>query len=122
MGVPFPDDLTSLLLETNGVVDDNGADVVWSCEEIISQNAMFRNGDFDELYMPFDHLLLFGEDGGGDLYAYAILAGSVRLDFNIYRWDHESDSRCVWAYGLERFLTQVLQTGDEEHPGVHDHD
>jgi hypothetical protein len=40
---------------------------------VVSDNIQFRsNSDFANLYMPFDAVLFFGDDGGGDQYAYGI--------------------------------------------------
>ena len=78
LGVSFPDELTSVLRESDGVADQYGSDVIWSCEKLVRENHLYRNGDFDDLYMPFDPLLFFGEAGNGDLYAYAIVRGGIR--------------------------------------------
>jgi len=119
LGVAFPEELVSLLRETNGILDEDGFSVVRSCERIVSENRTFRNGDLTALYMSFDQLLLFGAQSNGDEYAYCILAGRIRRDVDIFRWDHKSDSRCIWAVGLERYLTLALQPGHQEYPDVH---
>jgi hypothetical protein len=115
LGVSFPEELVSLLRETNGVLDDTAAPAIWSCEEIASENIAFRTEEgFAELYMPFDHLLFFGADGGGDQFAYGILKGVIRKDYDIFVWDHENDSRTWWTNGLERFLRKPLRIRDDE--------
>jgi hypothetical protein len=56
--VELPKSLKELLLESNGVVDEYGCDIIWTLERIKKDNLEFRsNNDFKELYMPFDHLL-----------------------------------------------------------------
>src|ERR1041385_2943853 len=67
LGIQLPQDLRELLLESDGVRAHYGAGVVWPASEIMKQNHLFRTDEgFKELYMPFDHLLFFGADGGGD--------------------------------------------------------
>src|SRR5215475_13035653 len=64
--IQLPQDLRELLKESDGVTAHYGAGVVWSSSQIREQNQKFRGDhDFKELYMPFDHLLFFGADGGG---------------------------------------------------------
>lgn len=93
LSIEFPEDLRALLLESDGVSTRYGLGLVWSVEDIVLNNVTFRtNADFPGLYMPFDHLLFFGDEGGGDQYAYRILAGGVRSD-GVFQWRHESDSR-----------------------------
>src|SRR5207248_6217932 len=71
LGVGLPDDLRGLLLETNGIVGRYGIGLVWPVERIAADNVAFRaNADFRGLYMPFDHLLFFADEGSGDQYAF----------------------------------------------------
>src|SRR3712207_4904002 len=58
LGQAFPEDLTSLLEETDGVRGEYGLDVVWPVERIVRDNA------------PFGALLFFGDNGGGDQFAF----------------------------------------------------
>src|SRR5207244_1879500 len=103
IGVALPADLRSLLLESNGVVGQYGLGLVWPVERIEADNVAFRaNPDFRELYMPFDPLLFFGDEGGGDQYAFRILAGAVQPD-NVYQWVHENDSRQWFAGDLRDY-------------------
>lgn len=105
LGLSLPDQLKSLLLETNGLVADFGADVVWSLSEILRRNVEMRETErFKSLYMPFDNLLFFGDDGGGDLFAFAVqMDGCINLP-DIFRWDHETDGRIWFASGLRQFF------------------
>jgi hypothetical protein len=94
--IQLPSDLRELLLEFDGVIAHYSG-IVWSSSEIQKQNLMFRaNKDFKELYMPFDHLLFFGADCGGDQFAFAIHADGQIHKHDIFRWKHETDER-VWA-------------------------
>lgn len=105
LGVQLPQDLRELLLDSDGVRANYGAEVIWSSLEIQRQNKTYRSEmDFKELYMPFDHLLFFGEDGGGDLFAYAIQADGRIHNRDIFRWNHESDERLWSANCLEIFF------------------
>ena len=104
LGVELPDDLRSLLLETNGVQGQHGIDLIWSLERIETDNLAFRaNPDFPELYMPFDPLLFFADAGNGDQFAFPILAGQIRRP-DVFVWNHELDSRTWIAPSLQRYL------------------
>ena len=109
LGVRLPAELRALLAHCNGVRDRVGTYVVWSAAELAPRNAQFRTEQsFRELYMPFDALLFFGEAGNGDQFFYRILSGEVR-EPDVYRWDHETDSRLWHAPRLETFLEGVLR-------------
>jgi hypothetical protein len=77
-------------------------------ERIEADNLAFRsNPDFCELYMPFDHLLFFGDEGSGDQFAFRILAGGVQSD-NVFQWVHENDSRQWFAGDIRDYLARAL--------------
>jgi hypothetical protein len=104
-----PAQLEELLLETNGV-SGRGGRLVWSTDEIVRQNVYFRNNEqLRDLFMPFDNLLFFGDNGGGDVFGYAITA-SGRIDGGgrIYIWEHELDGRPWYADRLEHYLERML--------------
>ncbi|MFF7239689.1 SMI1/KNR4 family protein [Streptomyces collinus] len=104
----LPAQLTALLMETNGMVGEYGTDVVWSLDRIVEQNLLFWSPDtFPGLYMPFDPLLFFGDNGGGDQFAFVLTP--ERPD--IFVWDHENDSRQWAARELEDYLHRSL-SGD----------
>jgi hypothetical protein len=109
--VRLPDELKGLLRESNGVSANYSSPFLWSVDEIVEQNRMFRaNTDFAELYMPFDCLLFFGADGGGDQFAYRILAGTIPDTSWIYRWCHENDSRHWFASNLHDYFVRLATT------------
>jgi len=109
--LPFPEDLASLLKESNGVLGEYGLGLVWACDRIKSDNHMFRsNPDFKQLYMPFDGLFFFGDAGNGDQFAYSVCDGEVRRP-DIFVWDHETDGRTWIAPSLKRYLQGWL-TGE----------
>ncbi|MFD5063540.1 MULTISPECIES: SMI1/KNR4 family protein [unclassified Streptomyces] len=105
LGRSLPAQLTALLLETDGIVGEYGTDVVWSLERIVEQNLLFWAPDtFPSLYMPFDPLLFFGDNGGGDQFAFVLTP--ERPD--IFVWDHETDSRLWAARELKDYLHRTL--------------
>lgn len=103
--VALPLELRDLLEETNGVHANYSTPLVWSVAAIVDENRAFRsNKDFVELYLPFDDLLFFGADGGGNQFAYRILGGRIPETSWIYRWDHEDDSRQWFAADLRDYF------------------
>ncbi|ALC22672.1 SMI1/KNR4 family protein [Streptomyces pristinaespiralis] len=105
LGRTLPAQLAALLRETNGVVGEYGTDVVWSLERIVEENLLFWSPDtFPGLYMPVDPLLFFGDNGGGDQFAFVLTP--ERPD--IFVWDHENDSRLWAARALEDYLHRSL--------------
>lgn len=68
---------------------------------------------FKELYMPFDCLLFFGDNGGGDQFAYGITSTGVN-ELYIYMWDHETDGRPCFSCSIERYLREMLEGEDED--------
>ncbi|WP_410869826.1 SMI1/KNR4 family protein [Nocardia sp. A7] len=104
LGQPVPNELRDLLRRTNGVQAEWGSGLVWSVQEIIDHNIEFRrDADFAELYMSFDQLMFFGDNGGGDQFCYVRLPSGHNT--GVYVWDHESDDR-KWVAGS---LTDYLQ-------------
>ncbi|MEU6704646.1 SMI1/KNR4 family protein [Streptomyces wuyuanensis] len=105
LGRSLPPQLTALLMEADGMVDEYGTDIVWSLDRIVSQNLLFWSPDtFPGLYMPFDALLFFGDNGGGDQFAFVLTP--ERPD--IFVWDHENDSRLWAAHELGDYLRRSL--------------
>jgi SMI1-KNR4 cell-wall len=114
LNVSFPEKLRELLLQSNGVLDRYKTPFIWSADEIAKRNIEMRSyPGFEELYMPFDHLLFFGDAGDGDLFSFAILAGKIRYPF-IFQWEHESDGRIQVAGHLETFVDWWLSAINED--------
>jgi hypothetical protein len=104
LALKFPDELSSLLRESNGIHGSYGLGLVWPIERIREDNLMFRSDEgFRELYMPFDPLLFFGDAGNGDQFAFAIHAGVIRRT-DVFGWSHEDDSRTWQAPSLAKYL------------------
>ncbi|MEG7619518.1 SMI1/KNR4 family protein [Enterococcus faecalis] len=111
LNVKLPNKLFDLYNETNGVFDRFGCPLIWSTSQIVKDNLFFRNfSDYKDIYMPFDHLLFFSDNGCGDLYGYKILNGSIQTE-DIYVWNHEDDSRTWVASSLEVFIKGLI-TGE----------
>lgn len=104
LGIAPPDELRSLLAESNGVEGEYGLGLLWDVARIIEDNRRFRSfPDFAELYMPFDCLLFFGDAGNGDQFGFPILGGSIRRP-DIFVWNHEDDSRSWVAPSLQTYF------------------
>jgi len=108
LNVELPEKLLELFSETNGVFDSFGCPLIWSTSHIVKDNLFFRNfGDYKDIYMPFDHLLFFSDNGCGDLFGFKILNGSIQTE-DIYVWNHEDDSRTWIAPSLEKFIKGII--------------
>lgn len=60
--------------------------------------------------MPFDSLVFFGDNGGGDQFAFARLPDRP----DVFVWEHETDSRYVVAGSLAQYVTLSLESGGED--------
>lgn len=104
LGIVLPDELRSLLAESNGVLGAYGLRLLWEVEEIIQRNMEMRTAPlFLEHSMPFEHLLFFADAGNGDQFAFGIIQGAIKRP-DIYVWNHEDDSRTWVAPSLKRYL------------------
>jgi cell wall assembly regulator SMI1 len=102
LGQTVPETLRELLRETNGVLGDSSR-LVWSAQEIIRENAGFRqDAEFAALYMSFDQLMFMADNGGGDQFAH-VRVPRRGLD-DVFVWDHESDTRQWVANSLQDYL------------------
>ncbi|MDJ1136106.1 SMI1/KNR4 family protein [Streptomyces iconiensis] len=111
LGEALPPQLAELLAETDGVVGPYGLDVVWPLERIVEDNLRFRTeSSLAELYMPFDPLLFFGDNGDGDQFAF--VRQPERSD--VFVWEHENDSRRWVAGGLRDYLQRSLTADGED--------
>ncbi|MGA5313798.1 SMI1/KNR4 family protein [Streptomyces pseudogriseolus] len=111
LGQSLPSDLRSFLLESDGLTDEYGTDVVWSAQRILDDNRNFRGDEqFRSLYMPFDSLMFFGDNGGGDQFAFV----RVPERNEVFVWDHETDSRNLVSPNLESYLRRALGSDGED--------
>ncbi|MFH8684023.1 SMI1/KNR4 family protein [Streptomyces lydicus] len=108
---PLPTPLKQLLLESDGLDDEFGTEVIWSAQRILDDNQQFRTeASFRDLYMPFDDVLFFGDNGGGDQFAF--VRNPQRND--VFVWDHETDSRNWVSGSLEDYLHRSIQAEGED--------
>jgi hypothetical protein len=105
LGIQLPAPLQSLLLETNGVYEiEHELHLVWTLQDIVKENFYHRtNRDYQDIYMPFDHLVFFAGAGNGDLFAFTVTANKqIRND--IFVWSHDDDSRTWVAPNLATYF------------------
>ncbi|MFG3259194.1 SMI1/KNR4 family protein [Streptomyces sp. NPDC048172] len=106
LGHTLPEVLRAFLLDVDGVEDAYGTEFVWSAERVLEDNAAFREEpQFRELYAPFDDLVFFGDNGGGDQFAFRRAPDGVA---HVLAWDHETDHRYVIATSFAQFLRDAL--------------
>jgi hypothetical protein len=111
LGRRLPAELRALLLESDGVIGHTDTDTVWPLDRIVEQNLLFWSDEtLARLYMSFDAFLFFGDNGGGDQFAF--VQRPERPD--IFVWEHESDSRRWVAGGLRDYLGRALRTGGDD--------
>lgn len=115
LGSPLPDELISVLRESNGIVGEYGDHLVSPIETIVQRNVELRSS-FSELYMAFDQLLFFSDiPGNGDLFGMVLVPGQYH---QVFVWDHETDSRNWVASSLadflERWLTGAIETSSAD--------
>ncbi len=111
LGQVVPAELRALLLEVDGVADEYGTDVVWSAQRIADENWAFRvDPDYSRLYVSFSSLMFFGDNGGGDQFAF--MRSPDRSD--VFVWDHETDERRIVAHSLEEYLVKSLEADGED--------
>jgi SMI1 / KNR4 family (SUKH-1) len=107
--------LRDFLLEADGLTADYSSGMMWSAADVERRNREFRtNPEFRSLYMPFDHLLFFGDDAGGDQFAFVIHADGQIHKRDIYRWEHETDARSWFAAHLEQYLDRRLNEDEDD--------
>ncbi len=86
-------------------------DTVWSLDEIVEQNRRFwSDSTFAQFYMSFDAFLFFGDNGGGDQFAF--VQKPHRPD--VFVWEHESDSRRWVANNLRDYLGRSLRAAGDD--------
>lgn len=111
LGRALPTDLEQLLSESDGVLGHSHVDTVWTLDRIVEQNLRFWSDEtFAQLYMSFDALLFFGDNGGGDQFAF--VQKPQRPD--VFVWEHESDSRRWVANDLRDYLGRSLRVGGDD--------
>jgi len=93
--VTLPGELRSLLLEMDGLYDSTGARLIFRAEDILKTNRDHRDEFSIRMFKTsFASLLLFGDWGNGDMFAYPISQNGTIDGPRIVEWRHESDG--VW--------------------------
>ena len=104
LGSKFPNQLLSLLLETNSCLGEYDLGVIWPLDKIIFNNTLFRNEEkFSNIYMSFDNLLFFADAGNGSQFFFPISANKDTRE-SVFIWSHEDDSRSWVAPNLEKYI------------------
>ncbi|MFE3551898.1 SMI1/KNR4 family protein [Streptomyces kronopolitis] len=107
----LPSEIVSLLLETDGILGPYGVETVWPLKRIVEDNLRFwSDSSLTHLYMPFEPLLFFGDNSGGNQFAF--VRKPSRAD--VFVWEHEDDSRRWVARDLQDYLSRSLAAeGDD---------
>lgn len=110
LSVVMPDELKSILLESDGIVDEWKQGPILSIGEIKNLNLDFRS-ELGDIYPAFHSRLFIAKDAGGNLWGYKVDADGTILDTKIYIWEHElaeeeseENTYLVQADSLRAFL------------------
>ncbi len=104
LSVLIPKPLVDMFRETNGVLGPDGEYLILPVEEVVDTNVdMWLNHEYEGLYMPFESLFFISFDQSDDMYAFPILGDKTDAQ-RIFKWRRESDSRILYAFGLEQYL------------------
>ncbi len=77
-------------------------------QKAVQENQTHRESpDLRGLYMPFNHMLIFGGAGNGDLFFFPVHSDGS-LAHAVFLWDHESDSRSYFANSFLRHATNLV--------------
>lgn len=103
LGRKLPEELSSLYLETDGIFDRTGANIVSPLSDVVGDNLDLWGDGYKDLYMSLAPLFAFGGPGNGDRFFVPITPnGNYRK--RVYLWDHENDSRTWLANGIRDLL------------------
>jgi hypothetical protein len=108
LGRSLPLPLGEIYRECGGVLARHSTPLVMPLDQLVERNEWLQNTtSIADLYMPFDHLLFFGEEGNGDLYAFPIAMDGGYGNRNIYEWNHENDSRSWRASSVSDLFARL---------------
>lgn len=111
VGQPLPPRYVSFLRHSNGLVGHS--DLIFSAENAITTNEVLVSNyvhfNWAELYMPFGGMFFIGMNADGDYFFLRMLKGQMMED--VYRWEHESDSRVWFARDVQDFLARYFAEG-----------
>jgi hypothetical protein len=88
LGLMFPDDLRSLLHESDGINGAGKGEPVWPVERIAAENVLLRSAGSTPALPDGadDDLLFFGDAGDGRLFAYELDSGGEVADPDVFLW------------------------------------
>ena len=110
LAIQFPDNLRGLLLETDGITDIFGVQIIWSIDWIKRNNLANRQDDLvANTFAQYGNLLFFADAGNGDEYAFLITKDKVEKG-DVYGWKHEDDKLEWAAASLEEYLKILVST------------
>lgn len=66
-----------------------------------------RHVGYRESYMPFNHLLFFGDGVDGIRFAFVIIGGHIDQD-RVYGWYPIGDDRTLLAPSLRAYVEELL--------------
>lgn len=106
LGVELPDELHTLLEETNGAFREDGQHLIWSTDEMVEWNQqLWTHPGYRETYMPLDCLLFFSDAGvDGIKFALGLVQRKVPPIRHIYAWYPIDDGRPWVADSVRRYL------------------
>jgi hypothetical protein len=103
--------LRDLYRQSNGIFDEWGYAYVLRVEELPGRQRELRE-PWAATYEPFDGLCVVGQLGNGDLLMHPV--DRQRLTEAVVVWDHEDDSRTVYASDLAEALTRLAGSSGSE--------
>ena len=105
LGLTLPEDLRSLLAETDGIADASDVELVWAAERIAEENLGLRR-DHETPAVPRGggDLLFFGDTGTEDLFAYRITADGSVSGPDVYLWNYQLATARWIASDLQALL------------------
>jgi hypothetical protein len=106
LGLRFSRSLRGLYAQTNGLHDEWGYAYVLPVAELKELNLEFRSR-YSDVYMPFDALVIFGQQGFGDLFFQPAVPEG---DNHVFIWDHDDDSRQWYAESVQDALRRFAKS------------
>jgi cell wall assembly regulator SMI1 len=107
LGVELPEQLRSLLSESDGVAGEYGLGLVWSLDRIVNDNRQLRAAE-DRTRSNVSHeVLFFGDAGDGELFGHPI-ARTGEVSDRVVVWNPIEDSRTLVADGLRDYIERWL--------------
>ena len=107
LGYPFPDELKSLLRETNG---DRW--FLLSTKDILKNTELNRTilaecfDDSEEFQEKIDRHIFFATNGCGDYYGYRVLPNGETDSTAIYMWEHETFEHHIVASDIADLISK----------------